>query len=220
MARRSAGRKSYRVLDLLSGLEAPEVRSALASHGFSKKELDLGWSLLRRVGRARRPLSPPERSREVVLGPIDAWENRWFVVAAAALSKNHPKAQAWLFRNLTRQRGVEVIVSVMVFTERLRKLESGVKELGDEAKRARELLVRRGLTEEVLAEGERLLKAAQQLPSDAPLPPPPTQNVDEAEAEMWNWYLEWSQIARAVITEPRLMNHLGLGKRGRPPKAK
>jgi hypothetical protein len=217
MARRTAGRKAYRVLDFLSGLEDEEIREALGGHGFSDADLERGWELLRGVGQARQPAPPPSLSDREVTGAIDAWENRWFVVADAALATHHPKVHAWLFRGLTRQSGFQVVFSVGVLIERLRKLDQRVAGLGKEAAEARALLHKRGLSDAVLADAERMIAEVQQGP---PLPKrqTPARDVDAAEASMWNWYLEWSRIAQAVLSEPRLLNHVGLGKRGRPPK--
>lgn len=33
---------------------------------------------------------------------------------------------------------------------------------------------------------------------------------------MWSWYLEWSRIARAVITDRRLLRDLGFLRSARP----
>jgi hypothetical protein len=149
--------------------------------------------------------------------PLDAWENRWFVVAGAVLAAHYPKVHAWLFRKLSRQSGFQVVLSVGILLERLRRLEQGVPQLGEEGARALALLERRGLTPAVLSDAERMIAAVQKLPPTSSLAQP-VLDVDAAEAALWGWYLEWSRIARAVIVEPRLLNHLGLGKRGRPPK--
>ena len=36
---------------------------------------------------------------------------------------------------------------------------------------------------------------------------------EEAEGEMWAWYLEWSTIARTTISDGRLLQRLGFGTR-------
>lgn len=217
MTRRTAGRKAYQVLDFITGLEDRTVRDALGGHGLADDDLDRGWELLRGLGRARRPAPPPGPSDAEVFGPLDAWENRWFVIADAVLAAHHPKVHAWLFRGLRRSRGVQVVVGVGVFVERLHRLEQGVAALGKEAAVARALLARRGLTQELVAEAEQHLAVVKHGPKLPPLTEPgPT--FDAAEAALWSWYLEWSRIARTVISEPRLLNHLGLGKRGRPRK--
>lgn len=201
MARRTAGRKAYQVLDFITGLEDRTIRAALAGHGFSDGDLERGWELLRGLGRARRPARRASPSEAEVSGPLDAWENRWFVVADAALAANHPKVHTWLFRRLTRQSGFRVVLSVSALIDRLRKLEQGVSQLGEEAGEARALLERRGLTNRVLSEAERLLedlKGVSVSQSDLE----PHGDVDAAEAAMWNWYLEWSRIARGDSRAP------------------
>ena len=39
-----------------------------------------------------------------------------------------------------------------------------------------------------------------------------------AEARLWAWYLEWSQIARTALDERKLLSVLGFGAAGRPKK--
>ena len=217
MARQTAGQKAYKALDLLTGLYDAEVRRALGRHGLDDAEVERGWQLLKAYAKSRRAPAPAGNQETLTL--IDAWENRWFVVADAALNHAFPECHAWLFNNLSRTSGNQVIIGVGLFVERVRKLERGVRPLGVKGKAARERLSKRGLTEPVLQEAEKLLKTAQTLPDDdlSELRDPALER--QAEAKLWAWYLEWSGIARAVLTEKRLLNHIGFGRVGRPRKS-
>jgi len=68
----------------------------------------------------------------------------------------------------------------------------------------------------VLGEVRTLVQRAVDLPeieASSPIP----HDAHAAEREAWAWYQEWSAIARARITDGRVLRRLGLGKRGRPP---
>jgi hypothetical protein len=217
MGRQAAGQKAYKALDLLTGVYDPEVRRALGRHGLDEAEVERGWQLLKAYAETRRAAEPAVNNEALM--SLDAWENRWFVVCDAALEHALPECHAWLFNKLQRTSGFQVTLSVSAFIERVRKLEGGVRALGAQARVARERLRKRGLSDKVLQEGEALLKRSLALPSGAgqALRDPALEQA--AETELWAWYLEWSGIARAVLTEKRLLNHIGFGRVGRPRKA-
>jgi hypothetical protein len=101
-------------------------------------------------------------------------------------------------------------VSVSTFLERLRALPE--QPLAGAAA-ARELLAARGLGAATLTEVEDLLK---KLPTVREPPSPIGPTLEEqtvAENAMWDWYLEWAQIARATLHDRRLLRQLGFLKR-------
>ncbi len=218
MARQKAGEKAYRALDLLTGLYDPKLRRELSAYGLDDEEVEKGWALLKQYAQSRKAArasdDTPERVRQ-----LDAWENRWFVVSDATLTRAFPKVRAWLFNRLRRQSGYDVVLGVDTFLARIEALEKGVPQLGQEAKQARAHLNKRGLTKAVVQEARVLcdrLREAHKL-SD------PVCNPEEeaaAEEALWAWYLEWSGIARSVLTDKLLLNHLGFGKVGRPKGSK
>ena len=71
------------------------------------------------------------------------------------------------------------------------------------------LLEERGVTEGVLSVARALLDGLEVNP-EVPEESPVTQEaLDRAERELWEWYLEWSQIARVAISDGRLLRRLG-----------
>lgn len=200
------GQKCGRVLTFLRGVRHPRVFGALAAHGFDRSDLEDGWSLLRaacdiKLGtRAVTPVPPG------VYDALDAWENKWFPISSATLTRHHPTVAEKVFLNLRQTKGVEVSISVNAFTKRIRALEQS-RAKGDGA--ARELLSRRGLTEAVMREAETLLKSLER-EAATPLPPEPSdEEVKAAERAMWAWYLEWSALTRLAIHDRRLLRSLG-----------
>lgn len=214
MARVTLNQKADRVLKLLLGLRIPRIAAALSARGFTEKDLDEGWTLLRGVSRvqlSQRPAPPRDPS---ALARLDAWENQWFPIIDATLRRRFPTLHASVFLNLSQTDGPAVVVTVTTLIERIESLDGS-----KEGKDARKLLETRGLTTETLGEAKALLAKL------ASVQPAPTDEVDlaaqkealaKAEVDLWAWYLEWAQIARASITDRTLLRQLGfLGRRSR-----
>jgi hypothetical protein len=215
MARARLRQKIARVVDFMLGLRDPYVAAALAEVGFGQADLDRAWDLLRdAIGAAFRPGPAPRPSPgpHEALARLDAWENRWFPIAAATLEHNHPEVHAEVFLNLGQTSGGLLAVTVHTFLERLARLDAA----GGERAAARRLLAQRGLDAAMERQARELL-AQVQAPVAGPLPVDPEARRaqrDAAEAALWRWYLEWSRIARTVIREPGQLRQLGF-RRGR-----
>ncbi|MEM9491885.1 MAG: hypothetical protein AAGC55_22255 [Myxococcota bacterium] len=212
MAKLRTGDKVDRVVKFLMGLRDRRVATVLAKHGFSQDELDNGWRLLRAVVGEKLDIPLAGTIDKGVLGQLDAWENRWFPIVRASLTHRFPSIGERVFMNLSQTAGNEVIVSVSTLIERVEALASGTGE--DQAARA--LLAQRGLDDAAIAAARDLLdtlgtvEAAEPGDSDAVV----AQEM-QAEEAMWGWYLEWSAIARATISDRRLLRLLGFGGRRR-----
>ena len=206
MARLTIGQKAERVLKLLYGLRNPRVALLLAAYGFTKEDLDTGWSRLQALTKNRLDVHTPTTDPKLY-EELDAWENHWFPIASASLQYRHPKVHAWLFLNLSQTEGLEVVVSVAKFLERLAQLP---KEKGlENAAEAAQLLQKRGLTGAVVGQAEQLLTRLQQVGTIKPPEPPSPEEQQAAEDALWAWYIEWSQIARTVVKDRRLLRELG-----------
>ncbi len=206
------GHKAHRLLDFLVGLGDPRVRRMLERHGFSQAELDDGWGRLRALSEAPVAI----RERTTVPSELDAWENRWFPIVDVVLRTRHPRVHEVVFRNLHQTEGAEVLVSVRTLLERLEAIGRPEKRggLGKAGRDALDLLARRGLNEEALGHARALLARMQEGPGeDVPAADPEARA--RAEERLWNWYLEWSGIARAVIKERSVLVSLGFRGRGR-----
>lgn len=224
MATLSVGQKAQKNLRFLMGLRHPVIAQILAKHGFTNEDLDEGWALLRRQsamsldGAAQGPkgAAGPE-----TIGRLDAWENKWFPIASATLARHAPEVHAWLFRNLSQTQGLQVVVSVGTFVRRFALLARPESEggMGEKGEAARKLLARRGLTKQVIEGAEALLRELGTVATEAPGEGPSKEERDaaseQAEAEMWAWYQEWSTIARMAIPDRALLRLLGIGRPGR-----
>lgn len=212
MARTRLSGKAERVLKLLLGLRNRKIAHALASRGFGKDDLEEGLALLRGVTDVSLDALPAPTTNPALLVDLDAWENQWFPVANATLSRHYPEIHARVFLNLSQTEGPAVVVSVGTFVKRIAELGRADAGYGQAGKDARKLLARRGLTSDVIDEAKALLE---QLSTIEAQPDEPVDAEEErarfeqAESAMWAWYLEWAEIARATIKERALLRRLG-----------
>lgn len=199
------GQKVNRVVTFLMGVRQRRSSMALRAHGFTQSDMDEGVKLLNAVIGARMSTSPVAlESRDVE--KLDQWENVWFPIADATLTRNYPSVREKLFLNLSQTDGPEVVVSVGIFVQRLAALHGGTKE----ERGAYELLSRRGLNADVIGQAQKLLERVRRLeePEEVDLEKERAEQK-AAEDAMWAWYLEWSSIARTAIQDGRVLQSLG-----------
>ncbi len=164
---------------MLIGMRTPRVAAAMQAYGFTDADLQEGWTLLQTVSRTKLDTTKGGSLSLGTLDQLDAWENRWFPVAAATLERRFPAVHAQLFKNLSQTQGPAVAIRVRTFVERYE---------------ARALL-------------ETVGKVAP-APSAATLDAEQKQ-FENAEADLWAWYLEWSAIARVAVTQRALLEQMG-----------
>lgn len=192
------------------GLRNPKVVSALVSHGFTRKDLDEGWD--RFAGLTRKRLSVQVQVPDPQLvESLDSFENTWFPIARLSLERHFPNCAKWIFLNLSQTEGIEVVVSVQTFLERLALMAEAAEPYGAEGPKATELLAQRGLTAQRIQEAQARLD---QLGSyrDEPVVELTPEEVQADEDALWSWYLEWGGIARATVKDRRALRSLGFLK--------
>jgi hypothetical protein len=206
MAKLTIGDKAQRVLKLLYGLRDRRVAEALALYGFTEADRDQGWVLLQSLAQGKL-LAHASTMNPKLYEQLDDWENRWYPIASASLKARFPKAHAWLFLNLQQTSGLETVISVGTLVERIEKLADAA---GDEGPKAKALLEQRGLNAATLNEAKALLAKVKVTaePNALATAVTPEQQA-QSEAALWAWYLEWSEIARVVIRDKRLLRELG-----------
>jgi len=206
----SLGDKTFRVIRFLLGIRNPRIATALAGYGFKQQDRDEGWALIHALGKGRLEMLPPEPRDMQTLLKLDAWENHWFPIAQAALERRFPALSAQFFLNLAQTEGPAVAISVRTFVDRYAELAAGSDKYGAEAPKALELIVTRGVTAAVIAEAQSLLTDLTQVAPAVTVPSTDQQqDIEQAEAALWAWYLEWSQIARVAVKQRSLLRELG-----------
>ncbi|MBK8256228.1 MAG: hypothetical protein IPK82_26620 [Polyangiaceae bacterium] len=216
MAKLTLGQKADRMLRFLLGVRHARVAAVLRVHGFTEKDLNEGWSLLRALGKTRLDAEEaPVPQDEALVYQLDQWENKWFPIAKATLARHAPAVHAWFFRNLSQTEGPAVVLSVGTFLQRFDSLEKPEDKGGPKGgggKAAKKKLQERGLSAEVLDAARALIdKLGGIQSSDVELPDLEQEEAELAAAEsaMWAWYREWSDIARTVIKQRSLLRLMG-----------
>ena len=189
------------------GFRKPQVVAQMAPYGFDQFALDEGWTLLRGVVGDRLGVGPLTPGDDL-LAQLDAWENLWFPVAGAVLRRHAPEIYSKVFHNLTQTQGPEVVLSVDTFLTRLDELAT------DPGAGAAALVVlqRHGLTDAVLAEARGLIAQTTRVSGVLETEEESPDDLLRREAEMWDYYLQWSAIARVAIRDRRLLRSLGFLK--------
>jgi hypothetical protein len=135
----------------------------------------------------------------------------WFPIAQAALDRRFPATSARFFLNLVQTEGPEVAITVRTFVDRYDELVAADQKYGAEGPKAQQLLNARGVTPVVVADAKAMLAALTQIakPTETVSDTEQAAELEEAEAAMWAWYLEWSKIARIAIKQRLLLKELG-----------
>jgi hypothetical protein len=216
--------KVERVSKLLWGLRHPDVAAALLPFGLKNEVLNEGWDTVEKVNAlyfTRVASRPAGSDAAEIVGKVNAFEDRWLPVVKGALSRSYPEVSELLFLNITRARGQSAAHGVQTFVDRLRALEKGEAPFGEKGPEVREYLRGRGLVDSVILEVVAELEGRRVVSEGTASEPFDDAALEKAVAEMWAFYLEWSAIVRACITDGRLLRTLGFKKRagGRTPKA-
>lgn len=220
MGKLSLGQKANRVLRFLLGLRNPHILAQLKIHGFTAADMEEGWSLLKALGKGKLDADPPEPAYDAeTLRQLDQWENKWFTITSATLTRHAPDVHKWFFKNLSQTEGPAVIVSTGTFLERWALLDKPHAQGGPPSggKAAKKKVTERGLTSSVVDVARALLDKLGA--AAGPLPDPAADeqaqaDVAAAEKAMWAWYLEWSQVARSAITRRSYLRQLGFLRGG------
>jgi hypothetical protein len=216
MSKLSLTQKTTRVLRFLLGLRHPQIAGLLVEHGFSNNDLEEGWSLLRSAVGVRLDWVAPPEAPPGKIKQLDEFENKWFPIAKASLQRTFPEVHDNIFRNLAQTEGVEVVVSVGTFVERIEALgASGVGVSNNVEASARALLERRGLDALAIGQARQLLDelTVTGLADESEGGTGRFADEKEAERALWSWYREWSTISRACIKNKNFLRTLGFLKR-------
>jgi hypothetical protein len=95
----------------------------------------------------------------------------------------------------------------------LRRIEALAMGSADE-KAALALLATRGLTAEELRFARGLVTRATSTRAPEPAPTVSPEEMSARERGLWEWYLEWSEIARVAVKNRRHLRELGFLKPG------
>jgi hypothetical protein len=229
-----------KVLKLLVNISRPPHIAVARREGYTNKEHKEGWRLLKLASGEGRSLdhlfeesaagasSTASAERLRLLQDVDAFENTWFPRTRAILRRVVPRErrdafEAAFFKNLEQQPlSPAVIVSVGTY---LSRLEGLAKSDNQDAKKVRETLVERGLTDEKVKDVRALLaklegsngkkKTGKVSPTELA-----KAHAEQREAleDLRGWFNDWGTTLRQVLST-RAQITLGLTVLKRTPRS-
>lgn len=221
-----------RVVTFLTAVgTSPEIRAKLSERGYSDAVHQHGWQCLERVAGRSSLAPPPPRAGDTETSDagdaIAAWLTPNLAVADAALSTHHAPQHAFVFAgDLKPERGPSAVLVAQTFLARVDQLDAGTRPgavAGDRA--AVETLRARGITDVERARVRALLAQVQRgaAPDAASAGPIGVRRASPdgraLRGALYQWFHEWSRIARAVITRRDQLIRLGLASRRTAKKA-
>lgn len=193
----------------------PKIHAALAAVGFSDKEVERGWALVRAVFGFPQPPAPAVHNPVAsAMEQLEAWNGPGFLRARAALRHLHPEQESFVFDGLVVGRGAAAVLAVGTFLERCAQLESGKdrKATHKADLAAIQTLESRGVTK---SERRRLgeMVAIVETRAAPLLEAAPVAERDAALMQLRAWLMDWSDTARAVIKRRDQLIRLGIARR-------
>ena len=201
----------------------PRIMSALAQSGYSTREHDEGWALLRAVLKlAPSTVKAAARTPQAAaLAEIDAWDEPNLPIFRTMFTGEMSAIGAFLLDGIEPQQGAQAAVGVGRLLSRIDDLEAG-RAKGIDAKQAKDALKkieRRGYGKAERARLAALVTLATSTPDVAP--PTDTRGDDERYNDLVRlraWYEEVTSIARRQIKRRDDLIALGLAERKRAKK--
>lgn len=184
---------------LFYALRNRTVAATLAAHGFDASSIDEGFRLLRAVfvddvRGAGTPVEGLELEKKIA-----EWRRRWVPVLEPSLRRRDGDLADRLFPPATD--APKPYHAAVAFLQRYDELLAS----GDAtSKEVVDLFAKRGFKTTDLDELRSLLSLAE------PTAWPPADSGDH-EQRLWGWYVEWSSIVRARVTDKRALRELGFG---------
>lgn len=207
MARLTIVQKHARFAAFFLALSRPHIVKRMQKVGFTPDHWNRAWNLIRQSVDTRLGLTAEPVDR---LSAITDLERQWMPVVQTTLEMNYPALHGELIGNYQRVSG-PVLLPLM--QEVVRRIEALELSPDPERQEARALLAERGFTSAVVAEMKTAIDdglAVHDAQADG------EKLVAEADEAMWSFYLEWSRMARAVITDRFALRQLGFLRTAKP----
>jgi hypothetical protein len=208
-----------RAFRLLRGISTNvAVRNRLDACGFTDADQQEGVELLAKASGFTPVTSASgdvaDEHARAALAELDDADEGLFRIATATLNRRFPEQAKALLDGLAPVQGPQAILNVRTFLDRLDALESGSPT--EAARSAIAILAKRGIDAAERARLRGLVEVALRAQ-----PVVSTSTEIERRRELRNaalvalrdWYLEWSEVARACISRRDLLILLGLASR-------
>ncbi len=242
-SRQTLDRLPERVLTFLLAVGfTPAIRAVLITRGYDRTEHARGWTMLRAVDPSLNDATAWNHGTALgddahaaavrdALARLAVWGRDNLAIIDAALRRRAPDAHAFLFAGtLAQVDDTAWSLALQIFEDRLvalaahaegratsGKLPSLASVSTDEAREASALIARRGVTADARATIRDLIHVTRSLGKHAVAPAPPVPaDPDAAAVALYEWFTEWSVIARRAIRRRDHLVSLGLATRRTP----
>lgn len=185
---------------------APTALNALRKVGYSYKVHKRGWELLNAATQPDLSEAAANPELDDALTTLDDWDERGIAITRAALTQ-FPEIRDVVLAGIQPIAGPAAALNVETILGRLASLEDSAR-----TRAALARLAESGLDAATRKELGRLVKIAKGSKAfDDALPPEGRE--DTALLALRDWYYEWSEIARQVVTRREHLIRLGLAER-------
>jgi hypothetical protein len=206
------------------------IRAALLSRGYSSDDHYEGWKYLHACAGFSEDASDMDDAEEPVvrdaIAELDGWDESGLRIVRATLERRFPDQAEFVLKGLKPATGAAAVLSVERLLERLDALESA-PERKDSRKQdlaALEVLGKRGIDEAKRKRLRELVATAKSVTPIVQVDPKIAEQEEatrlEALSNLYAWYREWAEVARATIKRRDHLIRLGLASRRAPGEGK
>ena len=200
----------------------------MLGRGYTADDHREGWQYLHRCAgfvEEAEDLTEEPSVREAI-EELDAWDEPAFRIVRATLERRFPDQSAFVMKGLKPATGAAAVLSVEQLLDRLDALERGPerKATRKEDQAALDVLGQRGIDD---AKRKRMRELVATAKSVVPVTQTDPQVVEEEETarrdalnDLYAWYREWAEVARATIKRRDYLIRLGLASRRAPSDGK
>lgn len=210
-----------RALEFLRGVGAsPEILRILSKAGYTKKAHEEGLQLLASIVsyvREKGAFHSVSATYEAAVKEITTWQKKDLRRIKATVTRFHPQEAEYLFSNLDFAPGVDAVLMVSIFLDRLASLANDpdrkATRKADHA--VLETIKERGVTDAEIKHVRALVREAQATLVPEVMPPAESEARIEALRALRAWYADWAETARTVLTRRDHLIRVGLATRKR-----
>lgn len=205
------------------------IRAALLGRGYTADDHREGWKYLHACAGFSEDPEEMDAEEPVVrdaIAELDAWDEPGFRIVRATLERRFPEQAEFVMKGLKPATGAAAVLSVERLLDRLDALESSPdrKDSRKEDRAALDVLGRRGIDDTKRKQLRQLVMTAKSVAPLARVDPAIAMQEDAARLEalgnLYAWYREWAEVARATIKRRDHLIRLGLASRRSPSEAK
>ncbi|NUP14280.1 MAG: hypothetical protein HOW73_50250 [Polyangiaceae bacterium] len=199
----------------------PEVRALLQGCGYDQAEHEVGWGRLREVsGMGPAVTWISDEASRLAITELDESDEKIFRIATASLQR-FPAQAEYVLEGIGPVKGAGAVINMEVLLDRIDAMATGNGRdpaTRDQDQAAVALLAKRGINEAARARFRALITTAKQANPVSPLPTNREERERDRVAKLMHlreWYAEWAEIAKAVVTRRDHLIRMGLGSQRR-----